>query len=110
MVERMTRWLTRLAVLLPGRTFPLPVTLWQTGDVVGRRGGRTLPVLAAVAAPAVSGVPLFVITPPMGPGRRICRRATPMARDLPETIAAAPGCLEELVEAIAGMVRDSPTE
>src|SRR5262249_47660282 len=34
MVERMTRWLTRVAGLPPGRTFPMPVTLWQTGDAL----------------------------------------------------------------------------
>jgi hypothetical protein len=32
MAERMMRYLTRLENLPPGPTFPLPVTLWQTGD------------------------------------------------------------------------------
>ncbi len=32
MVERMDRWLVRLATLPKGKTFPMPVTLWQVGD------------------------------------------------------------------------------
>src|SRR5262249_38016630 len=32
MVERMTRWLTRLGALPPGDRFPFPVTLWKMGD------------------------------------------------------------------------------
>ena len=31
-VEQMTRWLARLHDLPPGKTFPLPITLWQPGD------------------------------------------------------------------------------
>jgi hypothetical protein len=34
MVERMDRWLGRLKVLPPGKTFQLPVWLWQMGDAV----------------------------------------------------------------------------
>ncbi|MBM4069016.1 MAG: hypothetical protein FJ271_08745 [Planctomycetes bacterium] len=34
MAERMTRWLTRLEVLPPGPTFPLPVVMWQTGQAI----------------------------------------------------------------------------
>ena len=34
MVERMTRWLARLATLPSGPTFPLPVTLGQVGDAL----------------------------------------------------------------------------
>lgn len=34
MVERMTRWLTRLEVLPQGKHFPLPATLWRTGQAL----------------------------------------------------------------------------
>jgi hypothetical protein len=34
MVERQTRWLTRLSALPPGENFPFPFTLWRMGDAL----------------------------------------------------------------------------
>lgn len=104
MAERMTRWLTRLAVLPPGRTFPLPVTVWQTGDVVWLAvEGEHYQFLQQSLRQRFPGVPLFVLTLANG-----SRAAYLLPRDAcgkgiyQETIAVlAPGCLEQLVEAIA---------
>jgi hypothetical protein len=107
MAERMTRWLTRLAVLPPGRTFPLPVTLWQTGDVVWVAvEGEHYQTLQQSLRQRFPGVPLFVIT--LANGSRVAY-LTP--REFygkgiyQESIAVlAPGCLETLVEHVVAVL------
>lgn len=104
MAERMTRWLTRLAVLPAGRTFPLPVTLWRTGDALWLAvEGEHYQLLQRSLRERFPGVPLFVIT--LANGSRVAYLPPREAYGkgiYQETIAVlAPGCLERLVEEIA---------
>src|SRR5262249_21717094 len=63
MVERMTRWLTRVAGLPPGRTFPMPVTLWQTGDALWLAvEAEHYQALQRALRDRFPGVPLVVMT------------------------------------------------
>jgi hypothetical protein len=107
MVERRTRWQTRLANLPPGPAFPMPVTLGRMGDAVWvavesehyqrlqtelrRRFPRTPIILATLAN-----------------GSRASYLPTADVYDkgiYQETIAVlAPGCLEKLIDAVAGQI------
>lgn len=104
MVERMTRWLTRLPVLPSGPTFPLPVTLWRIGDVLWLAvEGEHYHWLQKTLREHLPNTPLFVITVANG-----SRAAYLVPREAygkgiyQESIAVlAPGCLEQLAEDIA---------
>jgi hypothetical protein len=103
MVERMTRWLTRLAALPPGPAFPLPVVLWQMGDgfwlAVEAEHYQQLQTSLRERFP---GVPVMVMTLANGSRPSYLPTAETYGRGIyQESIAVlAPGCLEQLIEAI----------
>jgi hypothetical protein len=103
LVERQDRWLTRLATLPPGKTFPLPVTLWQIGDLFWLAlEGEHYQVLQRSLRERLPGVPLIVATivngsrPTYLPPREVYGKGI-----YQESIAVlAPGSLEQLIETI----------
>jgi hypothetical protein len=107
MAERMTRWLTRIAALPGGKTFPLPVTLWQMGDAFWLAvEGEHYQALQRSLRERFAGLPLIVATLANG-----SRPAYLPTRDAygkgiyQESIAVlAPGCLEQLIEAIGTQI------
>src|SRR5262249_1955318 len=107
MVERMTRWLSRIAVLPPGRSFPLPVTLWQTGDALWLAvEGEHYQLLQQSLRGRFPGVPLGVATLANGSRPPYLPTADTYGKGIyQESIAVlAPGCLEALIENIAGQI------
>jgi hypothetical protein len=102
-VERQDRWLTRLAALPPGRTFPLPITLWQVGDGFFLAvEGEHYQVLQRALRERCPGMPVVVMTIVNG-----SRPAYLPPRDLygkgiyqEEIAVLAPGCLERVMEVI----------
>jgi hypothetical protein len=108
MVERMTRWLTRLRDLPPGPAFPLPVTLWQTGEAFWLAvEGEHYQLLQRALRERFPGVPVVVIT--LANGARPAYLPSADAYDkgiYQESIAVlAPGCLEAVVAAAAEQIR-----
>jgi hypothetical protein len=103
LVERMTRWRTRLAALPAGEMFPFPITLWQMGDAVWlaveaelyQQFQRALRVRFAE-------IPILVMT--LANGSRVSYLPTADAYGkgiYQESIAVlAPGCLERVEEAV----------
>jgi len=102
-VERQDRWLTRLATLPPGETFPLPVALWQIGDgfwlavegehyhILQRHLREQLPGVPLVVATVVNGSRVTYLPPREVYGKGIYQ----------ESIAVlAPGSLEQLIEVV----------
>jgi hypothetical protein len=114
MVERMTRWLTRLAALPPGPTFPLPVTLWQAGDAfwLAVEAEHYQHLQTALRA-RCAGVPLVVMTLANSSRVAYLPPADVYGQGIyQESIAVlAPGCLEQLVgevgEQIQAWLRDA---
>jgi hypothetical protein len=108
MVERMTRWLARLATLPAGRVFPLPVTLGQLGDALWLAvEGEHYQVLQTTLRQRFPGVPIIVITVANGarptylPPREIYGKGI-----YQESIAVlAPGCLEKLIDTIGERIQ-----
>jgi hypothetical protein len=109
MVERMTRCLTRLAVLPPGAMFPLPVTLWQVGDAAWlavecehyqhlQRGLRQrFPRVPVVVATLANGARATYLPTADAYGKGIYQ----------ESIAVlAAGCLERLTEEVGRQIQD----
>lgn len=103
MVERLTRRLTRLENLPPGRTFPFPVTLWRTGDALWlavesefyqhfqRALRERFPAHPIVVATLTNGSRVSYLPTAVTYGKGIYQ----------ESIAVlASGCLERLVDAI----------
>jgi hypothetical protein len=107
-VERQDRWLTRLATLPPGETFPLPVALWQIGDgfwlavegehyqVLQRCLREQVPGAALVVATVVNGSRPTYLPPREAYGRGIYQEAIAVL---------APGSLEGLIEAVGEQLR-----
>lgn len=102
-VERQDRWLTRLATLPPGKTFPLPVTLWQVGDgfwlmlegefyhALQRELRERFPDLPLMVATVVNGARPTYLPTREAYGKGIYQ----------ESIAVLEkGCLEQLIQAI----------
>ena len=113
MIERMNRQLTRIAMLPPGPTFPLPVTLWHMGDAVWvavecehynllQRGLRE----------RFPGVPIVVITLANGSRASYLPAADAYGKGIyQETIAVlARGCLETLLDEISREIEASLKE
>jgi hypothetical protein len=104
MVERMTRRLTRLGNLPPGRTFPFPITLWRMGNAFW------LAVEAELYNEFQRSLrqrfvdhPLVIATLTNGSRPSYLPTADVYGKGIyQESIAVlAPGCLERLVEEIA---------
>jgi hypothetical protein len=103
LAERATRALTRLASLPPGESFPVPVTLWQTGGAVwvaveGEHYQylqlelrRRFPGVAVVVATLANGSRCWYLPTEDVYGKGIYQ----------ESVAVlAPGCLERLTAAV----------
>jgi hypothetical protein len=104
MEERMTRWLTRLAALPPGDSFPFPITLWEMGDAFWLAvEAEHYQALQRSLRERFPEVPILVLT--LANGARVSylpEAATYRKGIYQESIAMlAPGCLEQLIEAIA---------
>jgi hypothetical protein len=109
MVERMTRWRTRIEVLPPGKTFPFPVVLWQTGKVVWVSvEGELYNVFQRTLRQRFDGHALVIAT--LMNGSRCCYLPTAESYGkgiYQESIAVlAPGCLEELMEKVAERIEE----
>jgi hypothetical protein len=104
----MTRWLTRLASLPAGESFPLPVTLWQMGDAfwLGVEGEHYQHLQQALRA-CCPGAPVVVMTLANGSRPSYLPTGETYGRGIyQESIAVlAPGCLERLTEEIAAQLR-----
>jgi hypothetical protein len=100
MVERMSRWRTRLTVLPPGPTFPLPVTLWRMGDAfwLAVESEHYQDLQRSLRA-RVPGVPVMVMTVANGSRALYLPRADTYGKGIyQESIALlAPGSLEALI-------------
>lgn len=108
-VERMTRWLTRLAVLPPGRTFPLSVTLWQMGDAFWLAvEAEHYQFLQRALRERFTRTPIMVMTLANGSRPGYLPTADAYGRGIyQESIAVlAPGCLERLIEAVGAEMHD----
>lgn len=105
MVERMTRWRTRVAALPPGDAFPLPVTLWRMGDALWLAvEAEHYQHLQRSLRECFAGVPVVVMTLANGSRPSYLPAAGAYGQGIyQESIAVlAPGCLEGLIEAVAG--------
>jgi hypothetical protein len=102
-IERQDRWLTRLATLPPGKTFPLPVALWQVGDALWLAvEGEHYQALQRSLRERLPGVPLFVATVVNGSRPTYLPPRESYGKGIyQESIAVlAPGSLEQLIDAI----------
>lgn len=106
-VEQMTRWLARLRDLPPGVKFPFQITLWQLGDALWLFvPGEHYQLLQTALREKFPGHPIIVVTLTGGwlPGY-LPTTSTYGKGIYQESIAlVAPGCLETLVEEIAGRI------
>jgi hypothetical protein len=110
MVERQDRLLTRLASLVPGPTFPFPVTLLRLGDafwvfVEGEhyqmlqcRLRERFPGVPIVVNTLSNGSRCFYVVPREAYGKGIYQEAVAML---------APGTLESLIESIGNAIAES---
>ncbi len=106
-VERQDRWLTRLATLPPGKTFPLPVALWQIGDafwlaveaehynVLQRSLREQFPSVPLVVTTIVNGSRPRYLVPRESYGKGIYQESIAML---------APGSLEQLIQVLGEQV------
>jgi hypothetical protein len=107
MVERMTRWRTRVSVLPRGDRFPLPVTLWRMGDAFWLAvEAEHYQHLQTSLRQRFAGVPIVVMTLANGSRAAYLPTADAYGKGIyQESIAVlAPGCLETLIEAIAAEI------
>jgi hypothetical protein len=103
-VERQDRWLTRLAMLPAGKTFPLPIVLWQVGDGFWLAlEGEHYQVLQRRLREQLPGVPLVVTTVVNGsrPTYLLPREAYGKGLYQDSVAVLAPGSLEQLIQAIS---------
>jgi hypothetical protein len=107
LAERMTRWLTRLAVLPPGPTFPLPVALWQVGDAFWLAvEGEHYNLLQRGLRERFPGVPLVVATLANGSRPTYLPTADAYGKGIYQDSVAvlAAGCLERVIEEVGGQM------
>jgi hypothetical protein len=103
LVERHTRWLTRLAALPPGRSFPLPITLWRMGDAFWLAvEAEHYQLLQTALRGRLPGVPIVVMTIANGSRAAYLPTAETYGKGIyQESIAVlARGSLEKLIEAL----------
>jgi hypothetical protein len=108
MVERMDRWLTRIAALPPGPTFPLPLALWQIGDLFWLAvEGEHYQLLQTALRRRFPGVPIVVATLANGSRPAYLPTADAYGKGIyQESIAVlAPGCLERVIAAIGDQLQ-----
>jgi hypothetical protein len=103
MVERMTRRLTRLHTLPPGKTFPLPVVLCQMGDAVWLAAeAEHYQALQREVRRSFPNTPIVVVTLANGSRAAYLPTADAYGKGIyQESIAVlAAGCLERLIEVL----------
>jgi hypothetical protein len=103
LVERQDRWLTRLVDLPAGKTFPLPVVLWQMGDACWLAvEGEHYNVLQRDLRGRFPGIPLVVATVVNGSRPTYLPPREAYGKGIyQESIAVlAPGSLEQLRDAV----------
>jgi hypothetical protein len=108
MVERLTRQLTRLAALPPGKTFSYHVTLLRLGGAVWVSvEGEPYNLLARSLRAAFPGVPIVIMTLSSGWRPAYLPTAEVYGKGIyQESIAVlAPGSLETLIEALIIQVK-----
>jgi hypothetical protein len=108
MVERQTRMIRRLEQLPSGDKYPLRIELWRLGDAIWLFvPGEHYSFLQTSLRARFPGVPIVVVTLTSGWGPSyIPTRETYGKGIYQESIAVvAPGSLEEIVEHIAGTIR-----
>jgi hypothetical protein len=104
LVERMTRWLTRIAGLPTGPDFPLPVTLWRMGDAFWLAvEAEHYQLLQQSLRRCCPDVPLVVMTLANGSRPSYLPTHDAYGRGIyQESVAVlAPGCLERLIDVLA---------
>jgi hypothetical protein len=109
MRERMDRWLTRLKVLPPGKMFPLPVTLWQSGSAIWVAvEAEHYQQLQRALRERFAGVPILVATVANGSRATYLPPAEVYGKGIyQESIAVlAPGSLEQLIEAVTRQIQE----
>jgi hypothetical protein len=107
LVERQTRWLTRLTVLPPGPAFPLPVTLLQMGTAFWLAvEGEHYQLLQRALRERFAGTPIMVMTLANGSRPIYLPTADTYGKGIyQESIAVlAPGCLERLIDVVGDQV------
>ena len=107
MVERMNRWLARLASLPAGDEFPLPVTLLRMGDAIWLAvEGEPYNLLQRSLRERFAGTPIVVMV--LANGSRswyLPPHATYGKGIYQESMAnLAPGCLERLIEQLEARI------
>ena len=106
-VEQMTRWLARLRDLPTGVQFPFQITLWQLGDALWLFvPGEHYQYLQTALREQLPVRPIIVVTLTGGWLPGYLPTASTYGKGIyQESIAlVAPGCLERLVEEIAGHI------
>ena len=109
LAERMTRRLVRLRDLPPGENFPFPVVLWQMGDAFWLAvEGEHYQVLQSGLRERFPDTPILVMTLANGSRPAYLPPAEAYGKGLyQESIAVlAPGCLEQLSEAIRQQIAE----
>jgi hypothetical protein len=107
MVERATRWLTRLRALPQGPTFPLPVSLWQMGDALWLAvEAEHYQALQRELRHRFPSTPILVATLANGSRPSYLPAANAYGKGIyQESIAVlAAGCLERLIEVLVGEI------
>jgi hypothetical protein len=108
LAERMTRWLTRLATLPPGPTFPLSVTLWQMGAAIWVVvEGEHYNLLQRALRERFPGLAIVVITLANGARPTYLPTKDAYGKGLYQDSVAvlAPGCLESLIDGISEQIQ-----
>ena len=108
MAERMTRVINRLINLPPGRSFPLPITLWRVGDGVWLAvEGEHYNLLQRALRARFVGVPIVVATLANGSRPTYLPTVESYGKGIyQESIALlAPGSLEQLIKAIGAEIQ-----
>jgi hypothetical protein len=108
LVERLTRWQNRLAILPPGDTFPLPVVLWQSGDAFWLAvEGEHYSLLQRALRRRFPGAPVLVLTLANGARPSYLPIADVYDKGIyQESIAVLDrGCLEHLIEDVGAQIQ-----
>jgi hypothetical protein len=103
LVERHTRWLTRLAALPPGTSFSLPITLWRMGDAFWLAvEAEHYQLLQTALRGRLPGVPIVVMTIANGSRAAYLPTAETYGKGIyQESIAVlARGSLEKLIDVL----------
>jgi hypothetical protein len=109
MVERVNRWQTRVAVLPPGKAFPLPIALWQIGDAFWLAvEGEHYNLLQRALRKRVPDLPIVLATLANGSRCTYLPTAEAYGKGIYQDSVAvlAAGCLEQLIDAIGRQIQD----